>query len=365
MQITLPKEPDAEILKMLIKANHFLEHAKQHAFLDNDFDIMISIHNLDNAIEYTLRILIRHLEIEEATGITIKTCELAQLIGEIQKFLKANSSHSLSYIQEMKMIRELRNIVQHAMILPVKEIQTYLLYGTKFFEKTLMKFFGIALHDIRYSTLIKSDTVRCYLYNAEEKIGSGEYLESIVASRDAFDYANFIYNNDSSNKARRAPALTELKDTSRSLYLYLKELDKRLNLDMAGVDINKYHHYEEYIRCIPREYQVDWHGNTVLQRPWEKNDAEFCYSFVANTVLQWELHNITPIHKHNKDSALTVNFVEKICGVDAGGIFTEYVCHYGLGNTSARLFYCDKGGYDKLVYGLKEEIIQEESKQYN
>lgn len=365
MSITLPKYPNEETLKMLIKANHFLEHAKQHAFLDNDFDIMIAIHNLDNAIEYTLRILIRHLEIEEATGKTISTCELSQLIGEIQRYLKENTSQSLSYVQEMKMIRELRNMVQHAMILPVKEVQTYLTYGTKFFEKTLMKFFGITSNDIRYSTLIQSEIIKKQLHKAEEEINSGHYLESIVASRDAFEYANFIYNNDFIHRIERAPALSELKDTSANLYHYLRDIDEKISLDMASVDVHKYQRYKEYVDYIPSEYQADWHGNSVLQRPWEKGDAEFCYLFVANTILHWELSNYKPIHTSNLDKeSLPIKFIEKMCDVDTGEVFQEYGCQYALNDKSARLFYCDENNINKIKNSLKKEIITAEFMRY-
>ncbi|EPY2308020.1 hypothetical protein ACXATD_003743 [Clostridium sporogenes] len=365
MLITLPKHPNEETLKMLIKANHFLEHAKQHAFLDNDFDIMIAIHNLDNAIEYTLRILIRHLEVEEVTGKTINTCELAQLIGEIQRYLKENTNQSLSYVQEMKMIRELRNMVQHAMILPVKEVQTYITYGTRFFEKTLIKFFGITSNDIRYSTLIQSQIIKEQLHKAEEKINSGHYLESIVASRDAFDYANFIYNNDFTHRIERAPALSELKDISFNLYCYLKDIDKKVSLDMASVDVYKYQRYMEYIDYIPSEYQADWHGNSILQRPWEKGDAEFCYLFVANTILHWELCKYKPIHISNLDmESVPIKFIEKMCDVDTGEVFQEYGCKYGSDDKSARLFYCDQNGIDKIKNSLKKEVISAEFMRY-
>lgn len=116
MSLNLPQKTEADTMKMLICANQLLEYAKSHAQTGGDFDIMIAIHNLNNAIEYMLRIIIKHLEIEEITGKTIITCELAQLIGEIQKFLKDNSAPQLSYVQELKIIREFRNMVQHAMI---------------------------------------------------------------------------------------------------------------------------------------------------------------------------------------------------------------------------------------------------------
>lgn len=272
---------------------------------------------------------------------------------------------SLSYVQELKMIRELRNMVQHAMILPVKELQTYLLYGTKFFEKTLLKFYGLEMGAIRYSSLIRSEKVKELLQRAEEKISSGDFLESIVASRDGFDYANFIYNNSNSNRIVRAPALAELKDTSSNLYSYLCDVDKRINMDMVGIENYKYQRYLEYINYIPAEYTINWHGNSVLQRPWEKRDAEFVYLFVSNAILHWESSGYEPIHKSTFNAnELKIRFVEKICGVDTGSLFEEYGCTYGLDDKSARLFFTDTHGVAKIREALKIEIATEESQRY-
>lgn len=366
MPITLPKSPDVETMKMLIKANSFLNHSKQHAYLGSDFDVMIAIHDLDNAIEYMLRILIRHLDIEEITGKTINTCELAQLIGEIQRFLKDNTNQSLPYIQEMKMIRELRNIVQHAMVLPIQELQTYLVYGTKFFEKCLLKSFGITINDIRYSTLIKSDIVQQELRRAEEYIDAGKYLESIVESRNAFEYSNFIYNNDSWHRIERAPAFSELKSSNANLYYYLKAIDDRLSIDISNVDVKKYLRYKEYMDYIPKEYQADWHSNREMQRPWNKEDAEFCYSFVANALLQWESNNYKPINDRMEDEEqpFPAKFVRRLFGVEVESIFPEYGCTYALDTDCAILFYTDKDGAQKLKSGLTNGIGTSEFVRY-
>ena len=57
-KIELPLTPTPHIMELLIKAKHFFEHAVLHAQTGNAFDSMISIHSLDNAIEYLLRIII-------------------------------------------------------------------------------------------------------------------------------------------------------------------------------------------------------------------------------------------------------------------------------------------------------------------
>lgn len=367
MSIVLPISPHQETIKMLIKAKHFLEHAKQHAVLDNDFDIMISIHNLDNAIEYMLRILIRHLDIEEATGQTISTCELAQLIGIIQKFLRDSSAGvSLSYVQEIKMIRELRNMVQHAMILPIKELESYLIYGEKFFEKSLEKFFGLSINEVSYGILIKNDFIKDKIILSENKCKEGNYLETVVACRDAFNYANFIYNNDFLHRIERAPAFAEIKDSHNNLFSYLKTIDDRISMNAVNVDIKKYLHFLKYIDCIPREYQEDWHSSTVLQRPWEKSDADFCYNFVTNTILQWEIEELPSIinHTENDSTFPPVKFIERIEGINITERFAEYGCHYFLGDCSARLFYVNKDGWSQLKPSLEKRILKFESERY-
>lgn len=361
MSISLPKVPDTEIMKMLIKANHFLEHSKQHSTMGNEFDIMISIHNLDNAIEYMLRILIRHLEIEEITGKTINTCELAQLLGEIQRFLKDNTDISLSCIQEMKMIRELRNMVQHAMVLPINELNTYLHYGNVFFSKCLTKFFGLNIEDINYSTLIHNEQIKSHLKKAELYIADGKHLESIVSSRNAFDYARFIYFRNSYQRICRAPVFAALKVRDSNLYHYLNEIDNKIELDSFGVDLTKYARYREYIGYIPQEYDADWHGNSILQRDWEKADSVFCYSFVANAILGWQLNEMKSID--SPVSSEHYQFVDKINGMELESLFEEYGCHY-IDEDAARLFFVSNNTVNQLREVLMDKTIYFESETY-
>ena len=117
-KIELPLAPTPDIMELLIKAKHFLEHAMIHAQTGNSFDSMIAIHSLDNSIEYLLRILIKHLEIEEKTGKTINTPELMALFSEVDKFLKEYTQLNgkgigLPFENEIRQLRVLRNNVQH------------------------------------------------------------------------------------------------------------------------------------------------------------------------------------------------------------------------------------------------------------
>ena len=364
MSQNMPKRPDKDIMKMLIRANQFLEHAKNHAQSGSDFDIMIAIHNLDNAIEYMLRILIRHLDIEEITGKTISTCELAQLIGEVQKFLKDKEYPGLSHVKELKMIRELRNMVQHAMINPAGDIKVYLNYGENFFEKSLMKYFAIRKAELRLSTLIKSKVLQERIKNAEEKMDENNFLESIVQSRDAFDYAKFLYCTQMRGRLWNAPALSEIKESYSNLYMMLEDMNESIILNSMNINMSQYIHYSEYIDCIPREYNADWSGNTVLQREWNRSDAEFCYLFVANVILDWENHHMEPIQSFEVEES-PYALSERLCGIETIENFVEKSCRYALEEKTARLFYVSsKTSVDTLKEAATKKILCAENKRW-
>lgn len=363
MTIELPKNPDVETMKMLIRARNFLEHATMHASINTEFDRMIAIHNLDNSIEYILRIIIKHLQITEITGKTIDTPDIAQIIGEIEKFLKDHTTVHLSYITEIKLIRNLRNLVQHAMIDPAADLNTLLPIGHKFFERSLEKFFGMTASDIRYSTLIENDILKNLLKTSETFIEQKNYLESVVYSRNAFEYACLIFNKGSHQRIRRAPTLVEIRDKFPSLCDYLETIDKKIQLDSYKVDINLYDRFTEYIDHIPAEFCADWHSNTVMQREWEAEDAVFCYQFVSDIIYKWQTMKAKPLYTVEDISPRSI--IRKINNININEELQEYSCIYAYGQESGELFFAGKDTKDKIKARIHEkQIYLEEHEAY-
>lgn len=354
-KIVLPKKADKEIMEMLIKANYFIENAKKNSFSSNDFDRAIAVHNLDNAIEYILRTIIKHLDIENTKGITINTCELMGLFGEINKFLEeygddSNTLKRLPYMVQIDVIRKMRNLIQHGMTWNSNELSTYIKDGENFFERILERIFGIRRSDIAYSSLIKNKLIKQQLIEAENKIKEGEYLKSIVASRNAFEYANFIYNNQSDIRIQRAPALSELRKNTQFIYEYLKILDENCNIGLFGIDLVKYKRFKEYLSYIPFDYLANKRmGYSVLQRELEIKDAEFCYNFVSDVILKLELNQYKPIDSLNDvEDQFQVEFVERISGITINKIYASYGCRYVFEENEARLFYTNTIDKEKL-----------------
>ncbi len=342
-KIELPIAPSIETMKLLIKAKHFLNHAQQHAYSGNDFDTMISIHSLDNTIEYLLRIIIKHLEIEEKISKTLSTPELMALFGEVDKFLKERASYQgkgvvLPFEAEIRQLRTLRNNVQHGLILPVSELHDFLKYGVRFLEKVLEKIFGLTIQQISYSTLVENEGIKNHLIKAENKISDGKYLEAIVACRDAFELGRFLLQNQSNHVSKMA-AIPHIKKESMELYYYIQGIDDELSVLGTNINISEYRTYSRYVDHIPSEYRAIKSGYSVMQREWIKDDADFCYSFVAQSILTWQLLQEKPLYEVDLSGyAVHVNDFS-IDGVLIPEIYGTKTCRYLNDDDEGFLFF--------------------------
>ena len=341
-KIELPISPSLEIMKLLIKAKHFLNHAQQHSYNGNDFDTMISIHSLDNTIEYLLRIIIKHLEIEEKTGKTLSTPELMVLFGEVDKFLKDQTCYQgrgvgLPFEAEIRQLRGLRNNVQHGLVLPVSELRDFIKYGERFFEKILFKIFGLTLQQISYSTLIENPDVKNHLIKAEKYIAERKYLEAVVSCRDAFELGQFLLQNET-HHAHKMAAIPHIKNDSMELYYYIQQIDEELSILGTNINIAEYRTYSRYIDHIPSQYRAIKSGYSLMQREWEKRDADFCYAFVSQSVLSWQLAQQKPLYEIDM-SGYPVNVWEfSINGKLIPEIYEAKTCRY-IGDDEGYLFY--------------------------
>ena len=352
-KIELPITPNSHIMELLIKAKHFFEHATMHAQSGHSFDTMIAIHSLDNSIEYLLRIIIRHLEIEEKTGKTINTAELASLFGDVDKFLKEctlldGKGVGLPFEVEIKQLRSLRNNVQHGMILPISELRTFIDYGERFFRKVLAKVFGLTPQEIAYSTLVENEQIKAHLISAETSIAAGDFLPAIVACRDAFELGEFLLRPDSHHFAKRA-ITPRIKQESLDFYWYIQSLEQELSILGTGINASDYRLFIRYIDHIPGEYRAVKSGYRVMQREWEKRDADFCYAFVSQTILNWQLTQEKPLYEVDMSNYPQHRHDKKIAGVSIPEIYPDKMCYYATDDdTNGELMFLDKEAKENL-----------------
>lgn len=360
-KIELPIFPSPETMKLLIKAKHFLNHAQQHSNNGNDFDTMISIHSLDNTIEYLLRIIIKHLEIEEKTSKTLSTPELMSLFGEVDKFLKEQTHYQgkgigLPYEAEIRQLRGLRNNVQHGLILPVSELRDFIKYGERFFEKILLKIFGLTLQQISYSTLVENTDIKNHLITAENNIAERKYLEAVVACRDAFELAQFLLQNQS-NHVHKMAAIPYIKKESIELYYYIQQIDEEVSIMGTNINVAEYRTYSRYVEHIPSQYRATKSGYSVMQRDWEKADAEFCYAFVSQSILSWQLAQEKPLYEIDM-SGYPVNTWEfSINEKLIPDIYETKTCRYINDDEEGYLFFVNDTNIKEHLQKIKTDDV--------
>lgn len=359
----LPIKPDSNVMNLLINAKSLLTHAVSHSLNDTILDRMLTIVGIDHFIEYVLRILNRHLEIETNLDKDFENCDLSTLAGEINKYLKTTFSTNLPYISEIKLIRRTRNLVQHGMSDPnPPDLKRYVYITEKFFEKILSKFFGIEKEQIKISSIIENKDVKDFILYAEnylENHNEQNIIKCIIACRDAFDNQLYIKSRNSMLKLDLLPVLI----TTKNIWVkwFYKKVYEELFLVTLGCNLEKYKKFISYIDHIPKEYVPEKEWSLNMQRPWEKDDAIFCYNFVSEFIIQCQNQELSPIYISKLDKEYL--FKDTFCGVELSNK-NEGVVYTGSIHDAMRLFYTDKSLKDKLINLKKDKIYKYVSEQY-
>ena len=337
----LPIPPDKSSLKLLLRARSILSHAHEHSSQDSDFDNMVAILGLDNTVEYILRIVASHLDLESVTGKSFDIFELSSLASSINKALKERFDITLPYLGEIKLLRQTRNLVQHGAVAPHADLERFSTIVDRFFGKVLTNIFGIPTAELKISDVIKNETVQDFLKESEEKLKEKKWLESIVATRNAFENAIFEKTKFFRGSIAIIPAIIQSRKKNDISNYTWDAVKSEIELSHLGINTAEYRHFENYMNHIPKEHNAEdvW-GNAIMQRPWQKEDATFCYNFAANTILRWQYKEKDRLYPLNLgDEYIHKEVIAGISltnGVDSG-------CFYAYeGNESVELLWANK-----------------------
>ena len=345
---TLPKAPDAVILELLARARFMFEHAISHSQGASTLDRMITIHGLDNTVEYLLRIVIKHLDIEAETNTNLDSCELTELAGTTNKYLRNKHDIVLPYFTEIKHLRQIRNMVQHQSADPGVDLKRHIQIVDRFSDKILTKIFGINKNQIRLSTLVADLLMKEFLEKAEENIANCKWLDAVVASRDAFENALYKHIVRSSLRLSVVPALTDPAARSFGVQILFTWMRDELEIVKLGVNPLQYEKFKKYMLHIPLAFKANSGQEITLNREWAEADAEFCYNFSTDVILKWQsgeqepIITVAPEQDRSRTLELTLNEIDLIRKFEGG-------CSYQLEDGKfVVLMYGDKGIYDKF-----------------
>gem|GEM_PF-2543590 len=296
LSVTLPIAPDAGILERLLRARQFLEHAKSHAACGTDFDYMIATHGADNAIEFTLKLIADHIRYEEASGNSLPETELAQIAGVLFKFLRDEHKITLPYFQEIKSLRQVRNLVQHGNFTPGADVKRQMMIADRFFSRVCDCIFGLDATSLYISSIISDTNIRRHLEAAENALRMKQWADCVRSCRNAFEEALFKYRQESPVASMEIPARAELAKLGPEAQQYISLLSKEIDALRLKIDANRLQRFVYITEHLPSEPDIESHGYRVLQRDWENADAEYCYGFVAENALRWQSDEFEPLH---------------------------------------------------------------------
>lgn len=340
--ISLPHAPSPEILKRLIRARQLLEHAKLHASSGGEIDHMIATHGADNAIEWTLKVIADHIEYEAVSGNSLPESELAQLAGVLSKHLKDVHGTILPYYQEIKALRQMRNLVQHGGFTPGAEMQKQMTIADRFFAKVCDRVFGLQPDQVRISGVVQDATVQAHLRSAEAARDARRFEDCVRACRNAYEEASFRYRSDSQIALSEIPALVELDAAGRSVAQHLALLSEMVDALRMKVDPARMDRFSRIIGHLPEPGGV----YSLMQRPWEARDADFCYGFVSETILRWQSDSFPPLYAvEDTDHRLS----QSINGVDLPS--GEIACSYHLKESQETLLVFAREGTRAAIEG--------------
>ncbi len=145
-------------------------------------------------------------------------------------------------------------------------------------------------------TIIIDPIIKQHIEAAEAAIETDQFESAVRLCRNAFEEAVFKYRKRSSLALTEVPARVELAriapETERCISLFSQELDA---LRMK-IDANRLQRFKEITKHLPSKPNEEPYGYAVLQRPWKKTDASYCYGFVAENVLRWQDAEFEPLY---------------------------------------------------------------------
>jgi hypothetical protein len=217
-------------------------------------------------------------------------------------------------LADIKVLRQIRNLVQHGAIAPRADLERFIRITEGFFDKTISKVFGFRLAELKISAGVKNNVVKEFLQSSERAMDAGDWLASIVAARNAFENEYFSRIKDANISLSLYPNIVRSKQKDDFAVYGLQTIKEELELSSLGINDEDYRHFKAYMRHIPSEFcSEDDCGQTIMQREWRKEDAVFCYNFAANTILRWQSKEKQKFYTYTPDKEYS--WEETIAGI--------------------------------------------------
>lgn len=287
---------DSITMKRLVIIKQIFSQGKEQRQKHTQTGNMLACHHHDMSIEMLLRMICTDLNIK------LKLKEdgfwrIWELVNtEVQKKFKAD----LPLMHEIEALRTARNSIQHAGTVPSDlDVERFEGHAITFLEDTIKKVFDKDWNEIRLSELINDTTLKGHIKAAEDLICQNDFMNSIENLSIAFEIGKDkalenIYEN---YWAKILTPLTfyEIEKwmgdrAVRELKGAFEKTENMLSIIALNLD------YRDYMNFKKKSFRIVWSAQKSepsarggLAKEPTIEDADFCYNFVLNSFITWEL----------------------------------------------------------------------------
>jgi hypothetical protein len=197
------------------------------------------------------------------------------------------------YQQQLRVLNTLRNNAKHSGILPDQKSNAH-------FPSTIsalvieicQSYLGLALDEIRLTSLIRDDTIRGYLEEAETHFSAKDYENALIS----LSYAMFyVVDSEAVHWSIFDRLVPALRESEPPKYAYPDFYDVRhsVRLIERGVDLHLHRHFHLLTPLVGRETEsgspvYKWEKHYGHPGNWTHANVSFCLGFCIDAALKFQ-----------------------------------------------------------------------------
>jgi hypothetical protein len=212
---------------------------------------------------------------------------------------------NLTLKESMRNLNARRVNIKHKGLLPSKsDIEVSKVNTNDFFEQNVLTQFGLNYNEISLLILIKYESVKKELVEAQRAIETKQFEHSIEKSAIAFnELIHFYENNKIGHRTYKSPFFfgNDLRFES-AFFLGIKDrklagfvdkvkesieaIQNAIKITSLGIDYKKYSKFRILTPIVTRVYD-DHHVSEIYgKKKWDKENCQYCIDFVIESALK-------------------------------------------------------------------------------
>jgi hypothetical protein len=301
------------MFRRLLLAKQLYLHGFDHSNRAGALDKMIAVHNFHNAIEIVLRAIMLHYEIRPDKELNI-TFEV--MLNDIYKFPAFKDQNKrLPYRQQLVMLNEERNHVQHHAIEPESStMEEWRVFTRRFLGQALDIFFELDFNNLSALDMVANDTLRVVLRESLSAIEENKLEKSVVLSKAAFDMMAsalwaFLPSQEIEIAVRTARRLQESRELEEMFGVLLEELHGGqyfASLLWSGISLLDLQKFRSCTQGVNINYSESGKAEVLLahELPEDTESVRWLHDFVVSTIVHWQTLGFPPSISESDEGAL-------------------------------------------------------------